>query len=74
MINKKLPPVKPRGRPKKAAGEKLRALTFYLPPEAMDELKAWAERDHRTLSAMASFMVQHALKCHLFKQGHVPAP
>lgn len=74
MINKKLPLVKPRGRPKKSDSEKLRALTFYLPPEAMDELKAWAERDHRTLSAMASFMVQHALKCHIFKQGHVPVP
>ena len=59
-------------RPKKPATEKLRPLTVYLLPKVYKELETWAQQDKRSISSMATFMIEHSLSCVTFKAGHVP--
>jgi hypothetical protein len=60
------------GRPKIPDEKKRRPLTICLTPESYDKLVKWAERDQRTLSAMATFMIDHCFGCDRFEYGHVP--
>lgn len=60
-------------RPKKPADEKLAPLTAYLRPAVLEKLKEQAATDRRTASVTAALMIEHALACHIYKQGHVPA-
>ncbi len=60
-------------RLKKPISEKVRPITVYLRPAVIEQLKKQAETDRRTTSMTATFMIEHALVCHLYKMGHVPA-
>lgn len=59
-------------RPKLPKNERVKPLTVYLRPDKLEQLKKMADTDKRTLSAMATFLIDHAMGCHLFKIGHVP--
>ena len=59
-------------RPKKPEGEKLKPVTVYLLPKVFDRVTEMAKGDRRSLSATATFMIEHALTCHVYKGGHVP--
>lgn len=59
-------------RSRQPAEEKLRPITVYVLPKVYDEIEAVAKRDRRSISSTATFMLEHAIQCHMYKQGHVP--
>lgn len=59
-------------RQRKPEGEKATPLTTYLRPAIVEQLKDRAANERRTVSATAALMLEHALGCHIYKQGRVP--
>lgn len=61
------------GRPKIPASERRIPMTVYLLPQVAEAVQKQADLDRRTASITAAFMIEHAIVCHIYQQGHVPA-